>query len=240
MENKNKKAMFTKQKGSEERNSYDGMNYKKGKKACGLSIEKPQRKEREQDKPSYFMIDMDYLDKYGKGMENMSNEDLYEYYLEELLSLDKEDIMEVFDQIMKQEYMDDFTKMLYDGLSKELCLIMAEDELRQKGKDYKVIRDDDFIDFAKNFANNLPLGDIYRLYESRVLKEKMKEPQRGMGDFGSEERMMFSPAGSLKDNMKQGGIKDFYTPDEVDDFSLDDFRKNPKLLDIVNKSILRW
>ena len=41
-------------------------------------------------------------------------------------------------------------------------------------------------------------------------------------------------------NNVSGEDKDFYTPDEVDKLTREDFKKNPRLLDVVRKSMLKW
>jgi len=41
-------------------------------------------------------------------------------------------------------------------------------------------------------------------------------------------------------NNVAGEDKDFYTPAEVDKLTREDFRKNPRLLEVVRKSMLKW
>jgi len=41
-------------------------------------------------------------------------------------------------------------------------------------------------------------------------------------------------------NNTDGEEKDYYSPEEVDKLTREDFRKNPRLLDVVQRSMLKW
>lgn len=213
----------------------------------GLSTEKEYYDdEREQEEDTYFDEEPneDYEENYEQNvdkfsdMENFMDEEithsdndtlsqtkLGNYYADEIISLGDEDMNEVLNELLHSDNLDTTSEVLLNRLSSELSLRTNENELRNIGKDPSVLRSDDFINFAKYFRDDVPLMDVYNVYESRVL---------------NNEQNTYSPAGSLKDNKKPGGIKDYYTADEVDDFTVEDFKRNPKLLDIVNRSIERW
>lgn len=81
----------------------------------------------------------------------------------------------------------------------------------------------EFQDFASKFNSNIPIKDVYDIYN----KTRPKKEVRTMG--------------SMKNNTSdEGTVKDFYTRDEALKFSRKDYDKNPALYEAVKKSMLKW
>ncbi len=110
-------------------------------------------------------------------------------------------------------------KTLHEAHTKE----KSKKELAEIGVGADVLESKEFKDFAKKLNPNLSAKEKYEMYE----KIKPKENKEQMGSMSSN---------SAPDK----GIKEFYTYDEAIKFSADDFRKNPKLQEAVEKSMSKW
>jgi len=82
-------------------------------------------------------------------------------------------------------------------------------------------------EFGDEFLRLVILGYdpliAYEAVRAKQLREK-KEPPPNIGAV----------------NNVSGEEKDFYTPEEVDKLTREDFKKNPRLLEVVRKSMLKW
>ncbi|WP_290776459.1 hypothetical protein [Anaerofustis sp.] len=154
------------------------------------------------------------------------NAELANIQADKIISLGVEDMNEVLDELLLTDCDNTRDSVLKERISGELVLRSGENALRERGEDPSILRDENFISFAGHFRDDIPLMDVYECYVKEVV--------------GREEKPSYSPAGSVKDTKKSGGIKDFYTSDEVDEFTAEDLRRNPRLLDIINRSMERW
>ena len=161
----------------------------------------------------------DYYDRYSYKDE----EYLASQYAEDIISEGMEAMNEVYEDLMYKDR-NEREDIIFDRASSELCILSNENTLRDRGEDPKVLRDEKFIDFASKFRADEPLLNIYDLYKKFEL--------------GINEN--YSPAGSVVDRSFKRGIKDYYSKEEVDNFSQEDLVKNPKLLEVINKSMERW
>ena len=86
-----------------------------------------------------------------------------------------------------------------------------------------VYNSSEFREFAGKFNPNIPIKDVYDIYN----KTRPKKEVRTMG--------------SMKNSTSdEGTVKDFYTRDEALRFTKKDFDKNPALYEAVQKSMLKW
>ena len=76
----------------------------------------------------------------------------------------------------------------------------------------------------KKFNFKTPISTIYEMY-TKINGQAVKQPA--------------SP-GSAKTNTGTGEIKDYYTPEEARKFTEEDFEKNPKLMEAIEKSMQSW
>jgi hypothetical protein len=85
------------------------------------------------------------------------------------------------------------------------------------------LEDKEFIEFAKDLNQNLSIKDQYEKYLKYRPKPKVE------------------PMGSMKGTTeKSNEVKDFYTREEAMQFTKEDFDKNPKLYEAVEKSMHKW
>lgn len=114
-------------------------------------------------------------------------------------------------------------ELIFDEICKELVRINDIDSLKTKGYDTKILENKDFSSFRNQFNLNTPVDKIYEMYQ-QVNGTKPVQPK--------------SP-GSAKTNTTNNEIKDYYTPEEVRQFTEEDL-DNPKLMEAIDRSMLKW
>jgi hypothetical protein len=114
-------------------------------------------------------------------------------------------------------------KTIFNDLCQELVRINDLESLKTKGYDTKILEDKDFSSFRNQFNLNTPVDKIYEMYQ-QVRGTKPVQPK--------------SP-GSAKTNTTNNEIKDYYTPEEVRQFTEEDL-DNPKLMEAIDRSMLKW
>ena len=114
-------------------------------------------------------------------------------------------------------------KLIFDRLANYLTDRKSKKELAEVGIGDKELNDKDFLDFAKDLNPSLSLKEKYEKYEKYRPKPKV-EPMDSMKGSKQEET----------------GIKEFYTRDEALQFTREDFDKNPKLFEAIEKSSYKW
>lgn len=96
-------------------------------------------------------------------------------------------------------------------------------ELAKLGVTEDVYNGKEFKDFARKFASDTPMAEIYQIYSKMQPKKDIK------------------PMGSMRSNtVKDTGVKDFYTRDEALQFTKKDFDNNPELFKAVERSMYKW
>lgn len=147
---------------------------------------------------------------------------------EEIIGLGEDEVNRVANEIYNKP-LDKRTlreKEIFDILGRHAIQERARKELIQKGVDEKVLDDNSFKNFASKFNISTPISEIYDVYQRLNNKEVIQKEKPA------------SP-GSVRDTQVQKE-KDFYTPEEVDALTDADYDKNPKLIDIVKNSMLKW
>lgn len=165
----------------------------------------------------------------NKGNSEREEKILAKADAEEIISLGEDEVNRVANEIYNKpiEKRSIREQEIFDILGRHAMQEKARKELVQKGVDEKVLEDNSFKDFASKFNVSTPISEIYDVYQKMnnekevIKKEKPASP------------------GSVKDTKVQKE-KDFYTPEEVDSLTESDYDKNPKLIDIVKKSMLKW
>lgn len=116
---------------------------------------------------------------------------------------------------------DETLKIIYN----ELTIRKAKSELAEQGADSSIIESDKFKKFAGRYAANVPLIEIYNDYKkiNGIQKQQPKTP------------------GSMKGSNKNAvEVKDFYTKEEAEKFTVEDFDRNPKLWKAIEDSASKW
>ena len=115
-------------------------------------------------------------------------------------------------------------KTIFDTLCKELITLKDIDELKAKGYKTDILQTKEFSDFRNQFNVDTPISTIYEMY-NKMNGQKVEQPK--------------SP-GSAKSNTSSNEIKDYYTPEEARQFTEEDLEKNPKLMEVIEKSMQQW
>lgn len=108
-------------------------------------------------------------------------------------------------------------------LGEYLTSKLEEKELKDSGIDTNILKDKEFIDFAKKFNRGTKKSEIYEMWK-KMNGQTSKKPDS---------------TGSTKSTTPDNQIKEYYTPEEVDKLSSKDL-DNPTIFDRVMKSMKRW
>lgn len=114
-------------------------------------------------------------------------------------------------------------KTVFNELCKELFRLKDIDELKAKGYETDLLSEQKFIDFRNQFNINTPISQICEMY-NKINGKTVVQPK--------------SP-GSAKTNNSNNEIKEYYTPEEVRNFTEEDL-DNPKLMAAVERSMQVW
>lgn len=114
-------------------------------------------------------------------------------------------------------------KTIFNDLCQELVKINDLEDLKSKGYDVEILENKEFENFRNQFTLNTPISQIYEMYQ-KINGTSPVQPK--------------SP-GSAKTNTTNNEIKDYYTPEEVRQFTEEDL-DNPKLMEAIDRSMLKW
>lgn len=114
-------------------------------------------------------------------------------------------------------------KTVFNALCKELINLRDVDTLKSKGYEIDLLNEKKFIEFRNQFNVNTPIETIVGMYK-QVNNLNVEQPK--------------SP-GSAKSSTGIKQIKDYYSPEDFDKLTDEDLR-NPKIMEIVDKSRLQW
>lgn len=152
----------------------------------------------------------------------------------EILNLDFDSIKEEADRLgnISRSTREDVTyKELTKYIEERSHKEKIKKEIQENGIDEKILEDKEFLEFAENFKEGVSMKTIYGAYS------KTKAPV--VEDKPKTNNKPFSP-GSMKSNYTDKVVKDYYTFEEAKALTREDYRKNPKLIDIVNESAKTW
>ncbi len=144
-------------------------------------------------------------------------------YAEEIIASGMEEMMEVLDELSKKKELSVKEKTIKDIIGMRVAMNDGSKELSKLGVDISILEDEDFINFAKRCRTDMGLVDIYKFYK-QVNKEEIAQVK---------------PVGQLKEK-SLNNKKDFYSKEEASRFTDADYKKNPKLIDLVMDSMTKW
>lgn len=169
-----------------------------------------------------------YYESKGKKLpqEPQYSQDYIEYQAEKsanlIIEAGYDEIKEETDRL-SQINVSDMTaedKIIFKKLAAERSRIEDERELASIGV---TKLDDDFKDFAKKLNPSLSIKEKYEMFT------KLNPKKKG------------EPIGSMKNTtVSNTGVKDYYSPEEVDKFTKADYDKNPELYKAVCDSMTKW
>lgn len=169
-------------------------------------------------------------DYYGeKGIKYQPKADARD--IEVLANADVQDIIESCDtteelekevkKYTSKENLTDRESLVLTKLQDSMANQKRIASLETIGASKEVYESETFKNFANDFNKNKPIEEIYDMYMKLNSVKKQS-------------------AGSLKSEPAPKGIKDFYTYEEASKLTVEDFNKNPGLLEAVEKSQLKW
>lgn len=112
-------------------------------------------------------------------------------------------------------------KSMFDKLVNQLTIDKAKTDLSKIGVDAKILEDTSFKEFAGQFSPTTPIVKIHEMY-TKLTKPQTPQPK---------------PLGSVKTNVVSSEIKEYYTPEEISKFTMQDYLNNPKLMEAVENSL---
>lgn len=144
---------------------------------------------------------------------------------EDIINSGLEDVIEEVDRLAEigVANMSTREKEVFRRLAEYRTNAEQSRDLEKIGVTKDVYSSKEFKDFASKFSSTTPVTEIYEIYQ----KTQPKKEIRSMGSMKS---------GNVADN----GVKDFYTYEEAMKFTKQDFDKNPKLYEAVQRSMLDW
>lgn len=162
---------------------------------------------------------------YQRALSNRDEEILAKYEAEDIISAGYDELVEEVDRLANigAENMTPREKLVFSKLASERTKQESLKELASIGVGKEALEDKEFIEFAKDLNQNLSIKDQYEKYLKYRPKPKVE------------------PMGSMKGTTeKSNEVKDFYTREEAMQFTKEDFDKNPKLFEAVEKSMHKW
>ena len=169
----------------------------------------------------------------GKGIKIQKRSDYSAHDLETLARADADEIIRAgYDEVVEE--VDRLTELGAERMSareKALFRVLAEHrqsaergkELASIGVTEDVYDSAEFKAFARKFASDTPIKDVYDIYQKT-------QPKKQIQTMGS----MRNPTAD------KGAVKDFYSYEEAVKFTKQDFDKNPELLKAVEASMAKW
>ena len=135
---------------------------------------------------------------------------------------------EVADEIARLKRIDaskmtERDKAVYRALTEHQSRSERNGKLASIGVTEDVYNGAEFLSFAGKFSQNTPIEEVYDIFMKMQPQKEIKTP----GSMTNKE------AG---DN----GIKDYYTPEEAKRFTQAEINNNPKLVEAIERSMLKW
>lgn len=113
-------------------------------------------------------------------------------------------------------------RIMFNKLAETRKTMEEEKELASIGVFKEQIEDKDFQDFAKKLNPSMSIKEKYEMYQSLKPKKNIKQ------------------IGSMKSGSTSNELKSFYTYEEASKLTDDDYKKNPKLYEIIENSAQKW
>lgn len=143
---------------------------------------------------------------------------------DKIISLGYEDIVDEVERLndLGIDKMSKREKVEFVKLATERKRIEDLKELSAIGVSADLLDNKDFTEFTKKLNPNLSLKEQYEMY------------------LGTQPKKEINNMGSMKNTPVENKIKDYYTVEEAQRLTDDDYKKHPELYEIIEKSMLKW
>lgn len=144
---------------------------------------------------------------------------------DEIINAGYDDVVEEVDRLAKigLNNMSPKEKMLFRTLAEHRKNTENYNELSRIGAPKDVYDSKEFKEFSSKFNPNIPIKDIYDIYNKTIPKKEIK------------------PMGSVKNVVSDDSkVKEFYTREEAMKFTRKDLDKNPELVKAIENSMRKW
>lgn len=144
--------------------------------------------------------------------------------VDEIIRSGFEDVEDEADRLNKtsEEKLTAREKAVRNALNRHIQETATRRELAKIGVTEDVYNSAGFKEYASMFNHNIPITKVYEEYR----KSQPKTEHKSMG--------------SMKSNVPDTGLKEFYSYEEASKFSKEDFDKNPALYKRVVESMTKW
>lgn len=161
---------------------------------------------------------------YKPGLSSREIEVLAKADAQDFINEGYDSMLNEANRLAAKEYknLNDRERIVFNTLAEELNKENSRRELLKVGAKEDVLNDKDFVNFRNQFNSKTPIGDIYNLY-LQTHNSKSKP----------------TPMGSMKDTTAQKEIKDYYSPDDVNKLTDEDWAK-PGVFEKALASMKKW
>ncbi len=166
----------------------------------------------------------------GKGVEipeienTRDTEVLARADAEDIISGGYEEVVEEVERLSRKGIanMTAREKMMFKTLAEHRQNTERANELSSIGVTEDIYNSKEFKDFANKYRSDIPIKEIYEDFTKLQPKKEHKI------------------AGSMKNEAKDTGVKDFYTYEEAIRIPRSELDKNPKLYKAIQESMQKW
>lgn len=161
---------------------------------------------------------------YKPGLSSREIEVLAKADAQDFINEGYDSMLNEANRLAAKEYknLNDRERIIFNTLAEELNKENFKRELLKVGAKEDVLNDKEFINFRNQFNSKTPIGDIYNLYlQTHNSKQKP------------------TPMGSMKDTTAKKDIKDYYSPDDVNKLTDEDWAK-PGVFEKALASMKKW
>lgn len=164
------------------------------------------------------------IPKYEPSYDDRDVEVLATNDANEIISYGYDEIVEEVDRLNEIGYenMSKRDKILFQKLATERQKQEEIMELQAIGVSEDILENKDFINYANKLNPKLSLKEKYEMY------------------LGTQPKKEINNMGSMKNTPVEKTIKDFYTVEEAQRLTDDDYKKHPELYEIIEKSMQKW
>lgn len=145
--------------------------------------------------------------------------------VEEIVSLGDDEINSTINELARKNKRTVREEATLNGLMYEVSMRNATAQLKEIGADESITNSDAFKKFASQFNSNVPIKNIYELYNKSIGNLRKQPP---------------TPGSMKSTSIENTEIKDFYTPEEARRFTREDLDKNPALFKALEQSMYKW
>ena len=129
-----------------------------------------------------------------------------------------DEVVEEVDRLANTENLSPRDMALFKILAEHREKTERTTELAKIGVTEDVYESKEFKEFQSKFNSNTPITDIYNIYAKMQPKKEIRT------------------AGSMKNNVVNSGVKDYYTPEEIERLTEEDL-DDPRVWDAVRRSM---